>query len=263
MWGEDPLDVNEAREKELSGKIFKTALDNGARMVRHYNTAQSAHDVVRRIMNNHPVVLQIQRELVDERKDFIDTAAGDSINRELKELGRRHQVELRGLRAEMAQALGEKDDEMRRELEDAKRELEEQVKKTGRASNAMCMNYTAEKERVEAKVVEVEREVRERFVDLDRRLQDVIDVHTADRAVLEREVMERERIEAEYKRQLADLTHHIQDQNNAFAAYRASLEQEMRELRDHVAIAVTIPPPLPPRPALCVKVALCSDAHDD
>jgi hypothetical protein len=76
MWGNVSHDVGEARERELASKFLKPALDKGAVMVRNHNTEQSAHDVIRRIMNNHPVVLQIQRELVDEHKDVANTAAG-------------------------------------------------------------------------------------------------------------------------------------------------------------------------------------------
>jgi hypothetical protein len=35
-------------------------------------------NVIRTIMNNHPVVLQIQREIVDEHKDVANTAAGEA-----------------------------------------------------------------------------------------------------------------------------------------------------------------------------------------
>ena len=58
------------------------------------------------------IVLQIQQELVDEPKDIADTAAGDSIDSELKEQIRRHRAELKDLREEMKQALEAKDDEM-------------------------------------------------------------------------------------------------------------------------------------------------------
>ena len=32
-------------------------LDSGTRMVRHYDTTQSAHDIIRMIVGNHPVTL--------------------------------------------------------------------------------------------------------------------------------------------------------------------------------------------------------------
>ena len=56
-WCEVSLDIGGARESELSSNFFKPALNNGARMVRHYDTTQSAHDIIRMIMGNHSVTL--------------------------------------------------------------------------------------------------------------------------------------------------------------------------------------------------------------
>ena len=255
MWNKDSRDIYELREKELSNRFFKAALDKGAQMARHDNTAESAHNIIRKIAKNHPVVLQIQRELVDERKDIIDTTAGDSINRELKEQIRRHQTELNNIR-----------EEVKRELEEKNRNLEERAKAEPvdliRRLQDVIDARAADRAIFEREVLERER-VERQLADLTRHIQDQTNAFAAYRASLEREVSERERVEAEYKRQLADLTRHIQDQTNAFAAYRASLEQEMTELRDRVATAVTIPPPVSPRPAPCVKVIFCSAAHDD
>ena len=101
MWGVGSQDTNEACEKELSSKFFKPALNQGAQMVRHHNTIQSAQDIIWGIMTNHPVVLQIQRELADEGKAIIDTAAGESINQELEERVRRQQAELDNSRSDI------------------------------------------------------------------------------------------------------------------------------------------------------------------
>ena len=88
MWKEDSQDTNEAREHELSTNFFKSAIERGARMVRHLNTAESARNIVRRIMGYHPVALRIQRQLVDERKGIADTSAGRAINQELSAIHR-------------------------------------------------------------------------------------------------------------------------------------------------------------------------------
>ena len=64
-------------------------------MARHHNTTKSAHDVIRKIVKNHPFALQIQRELVDEQKDIGDTAAGEVVDRELEEEMRKSQEEMR------------------------------------------------------------------------------------------------------------------------------------------------------------------------
>ena len=214
MWKDDAQDINEAREKELSSKFFKPALDKSAQMVRHHNTTESAHNIIRKIMENHPVPLQIQRELVDEGKSIIDTAAGESINQALKEQIRKHQVELKELREEMDQALREKDDETRRELEEVKRDLEEKVKKIKKDSEDMAATYAAEKERMEAKMKEMEQEVKQE------------------------EMQERERAEAEYNRRLATLTNKLQRKPYAPVADRAVWEQEIKKLQDRITIPI-------------------------
>ena len=105
MWGEAQCDIAEGFEKELSSKIFRPVLDMGAQMVRHHDTVQSAHDIIRRIAVNRPVPLQIQEQLVDEAKDIIDTAAGEVLNEELRNLVRRHQAELKEVQTETMEAL--------------------------------------------------------------------------------------------------------------------------------------------------------------
>ena len=156
MWKPDSQATNEAREKELSGKFFKLAIDRGAQMIRHHNTLESAHTIIRKIVKSDPIVLQIQRELVDEGKDITDTAAGESINEELRKQIEKHMAELKEVREEMVAALNAKDNEMRQELEYVKRDLEEQIKGIEKASRTMTENYAAEKERMTAKIGEME-----------------------------------------------------------------------------------------------------------
>ena len=199
MWGEVSRDIGEAREDELTNDFFKPVLDKGAQMARHHNTAQSAHDIIRRIMKNRPVALQIQRELVDEHKDIVDTAAGEVINQELKEQIRKHQVELRMVQEEMMQAMKERDEEARQELEEESRKLQEEMERIKKDSEGMASNYAEEKERMETKMKQMEREAKR----------------------------ERERTEVEYNRQMADLNHRLRMAANASKADRALLEQEM------------------------------------
>ena len=210
MWKEDSQAVNEAREKELSEKFFKPAIDKGAQLVRHHNTTPSAHDILRKIVKNHPVVLQIQRELVDERKDIIDTAAGDSINAELKAQIRRHQADLKELREEMAQALKAKDDEMRQELEEAKRELEEKVTKVRKASEGMAAGYAAEKKKMADRMREIEDELKR----------------------------EREQAEAAYDKKLEAVRKQLERTPTASSGDREGWEQEIKLLQDRVTVPI-------------------------
>ena len=210
MWKGDSQGVNESRESELSGNFFKSALDKGAQMARHHNTPQSAYGIIRKIMKNHPVPLQIQRELVDERKDIINTAAGESLNQEFKEQIERHEVRLKELRDEMMEALREKDEEMRRELEEAKEVLEKMVENIKKASEGMAANYATEKEKMEVRMKEMELEAKQ----------------------------EAEQSEAGYEQEVVALTDRLEHTPNASAADRASWAQEIERLLDRITIPI-------------------------
>ena len=200
MWSEVSLEVCEKREKTLSSGCFKPVLDSGGQMARHHNTVQSAHDIIRSIARNDPVVLQIQRELVDERKDIANTAAGRSINQKHNRQIEKHQTELKEVLQKMVRVSKEKDEETVRELEGEKRRLQERMKEITKDLEGMSSNYDAEKVRMEAKVKGVERGAKR----------------------------ESERPEAERKRQLPDRTRRVQDETNVSVADRARPKQETK-----------------------------------
>jgi len=206
MWAEVSDDVGESREDELSTNFFAPVLDKGAQMVRHHNTAQSAHDIIRMIMKNRPVVLQIQRELVDEHKDIVDTAAGEAVNKELNQQIRRHQAELKAVQEDMLRALEEKDEETRQELEDETRKLQEQMERIKADSEGMASNYSKEKERMEAKIKEMEQEAKR----------------------------ERQRAEAEHQRQMTELNHRLQITALESRIDRVRLEGQVQNLQSRL-----------------------------
>ena len=322
MWTTVSREAGEALEKELPTHLFKLPLGKGAQMARYIDTAQSAHDIIRRITKNYQVTRSIQRELVGGNKGITDTKAGEAVNRELNgQTGRQLDVPKK-VEVDAMQALKEKNGDARNDLGEERKKMQEWME-------SMAAKYTAEKEKMEAKVIEMEREAKEErqrtdteltnlsrrlqdaidasaadrarlerveaehnrqlvylshrlqevanasvvgqarpvqetregkpradaeLADLARRLQDVTNASAADRAMLEQQVKERERAEADHKRQLADLTRRLQDEANASAAHRPRLEQEMKKLQDRVSTAANVPPPVPPRPVLCVQV---------
>ena len=199
MWGEVSERVGETRERELTTSFFKPVLDKGAQLARHHNTAESARDIVRRIMKNQPITLQIQRELVDEGKNIVDTSAGDVINKELNEQIRRHQAELKDVQEEMMKALKEKDDETRQELEEGTRKLQDQMNRMKMDSEGMAASYNEEKRRMEEVVRQMQEKARQereqdeaahrqRMEDLNRQLEGAAKVGAAERKAAQDQV---------------------------------------------------------------------------
>jgi hypothetical protein len=90
----------EKRETELRDKFFKPAIDKGVQLIRHDNTAKTAHNILRYIINNRRLPLRIQIELVDEKK-LLETIAGEELLREMLELTRKQEAEIKQLQDEM------------------------------------------------------------------------------------------------------------------------------------------------------------------
>lgn len=131
MWGEVSPEQGAARERELQtdDMFFKPAMDKGAQMVRHINAVESGHAILRRIVHNKPLPLQMQREMVDEGRKIIQTEAGLELNRELENSAQRYQEELAEVRKEMVVALMAKDVEAKQELEGFHKEVIRTIQK--------------------------------------------------------------------------------------------------------------------------------------
>jgi len=126
MWAKVTPEVGNAREQELSSRFFNLALDKGALLLRHNDTTESAHNVIRNILNKQPVTLQIQKEIVDEWKRIEETTAGKELQKELDEQVRKRLEQLRELQ-EMLNRTEADDEDTRQELQQEVLRLQEEL----------------------------------------------------------------------------------------------------------------------------------------
>lgn len=155
MWGEVTPDRGAARELELADHFFKRALNQGARMVRHLNTTNSAQEILLHLVHNVPIPLQIQKELVDENKDISETAAGQELLQEQKELMEKHAAQMADIQQELEEAMAEGDEQAKEELEQARKELEENIRKVEHDRDRLSLEYSAQKQEASSRVREV------------------------------------------------------------------------------------------------------------
>jgi len=52
MWGSMDQEISVTREQQLAAEFVKPALDKGAQPCRHYNTTESAYQIIRVILDN-------------------------------------------------------------------------------------------------------------------------------------------------------------------------------------------------------------------
>jgi hypothetical protein len=132
MWDreEDQVGIFASREEQLKKLYWVNMIGNHARVARHYHTPQSARSIIAQLVNLKPVTLKIQQELVDEKKELSQTAAGIEVNKELARLAERHRQELQETKeafermraednAKMAKALADEHEALERKLQEA------------------------------------------------------------------------------------------------------------------------------------------------
>lgn len=136
-WAHVSAEEGTRREADLRDKFWKPLLDNGAVMTRHTGGAASAMALVDDLIDKSRVVLDIQRELVDERMALIDTAAGSALNEELIALQQRHEKELQEVRGDMEKAVRDSDERAQSELAEVRRQLEEKIETDKRNRTAL------------------------------------------------------------------------------------------------------------------------------
>ncbi|KAI0458957.1 hypothetical protein F5B21DRAFT_511764 [Xylaria acuta] len=143
MWPAEPTDAGtttlEARETELlsDDKFFGFFVARNAHLLRHNEEggrdfareATSARHIVAYLVGQSemhaPIVLQLQREIVDQGKTLGETTAGIAAASELYKERKAHEQHLKNLRADMSQHLDESNAAYTAQL----RELEEDTKK--------------------------------------------------------------------------------------------------------------------------------------
>lgn len=154
MWEEVDPWISSAREAELMEEdiFFKPLLDRGARMARHNNTLASAESIIRLVLDNRPLPLQIQVELVDKHKDISETSAGEELNRELSTLIMKKQEEIRVLKEEMGRAVKDKEDMVRREFEVETKRMQKEIEKLETSVERLAFDCKGEGDRLEAQI---------------------------------------------------------------------------------------------------------------
>ncbi|KAF8627072.1 hypothetical protein AX17_006411 [Amanita inopinata Kibby_2008] len=206
MWKEVDPDVGVARETELISKdiFFKPALDKGAMILRHNNILMSAQYILKYLVRNRPAALRIQEELVDQKKEISQTAAGKELNKELLEQAERHRKELLTLQEEVEAAIKAKDEETRKELEIETKKLQEEMTRIQQESSSLSANFKKDK------------------LEMEQRMKEI-----ADRAQRDAEEAYKQ-----HQKQMLALQEQLQQTETNMTTERNSLQQRLDRMRD-------------------------------
>jgi chromosome segregation ATPase len=200
MWSDPPTAKQLQNEKQLreNHKFFQPAIEAGARMVRrsHMNT-ESAHNVIRLLLDKLPVTMQIQRQIVDHGEGFFTTGAARVLGEELAKAQQRYQEEMAEVREELRKAQEQNDLQTQAELRDLLSQNMAESARLAKEMQSLREGFELERLRWEQRVgaaevaqQEAERRQRELNDELEELRRQAADATGEDRKRLEQAMLE-------------------------------------------------------------------------
>lgn len=207
-----------AREKELceNPDFWAKMIGQGSRVVQIRDYAQSK-DVLMQMSRKSTVTLEIQKEMVEERRSLDETAVGKAMPVQMAQIQAEHEAQLARAKLEAAE-----------ELKKHRKQQEEELKRRQSVRDAQQRLYevqVAEQERVEARLQEAERESEVRKQAEQKRLQEMEAENRRLATEKERLLDERARRDAEDKRAMVE-----QRKRLLCKQYRAEFASQMQAL---------------------------------
>lgn len=142
FWKQPITISEEQREEQLKTNFWAPLINKGSRVVRQDRERQSGIEIIESIVNRKTrVTLSIQHELVDQGKTVAETVAGEEVLAEMAELKKRHQSEIIQLRADIKEAIEERDEYWLTELKKAKKEEEEKIARDEKAAASLSKKF--------------------------------------------------------------------------------------------------------------------------
>jgi peptidoglycan/xylan/chitin deacetylase (PgdA/CDA1 family) len=132
MWRGVEMDRALQREQQLvtSPKFWAGMIAKGSKVMRQDQEAESAMAIVDYLVaRKRPVVLDIQRQLVDDNMTLDRTSAGMEVQAEIAKHRELYQKKLDEYKQEMQAAIRAKDKESQDEILSLRREIEQKLKK--------------------------------------------------------------------------------------------------------------------------------------
>ncbi|KAF8466338.1 hypothetical protein BDZ91DRAFT_168767 [Kalaharituber pfeilii] len=138
-WVGVPKATAEAREKELVETYWKDMTERGSEVRRFEGTKSSAIKLISEFLDRKlgETTLQIQREMVEEKKNLADTSAGKVVSKEMLKIKAKYEKDRKELMESMEEALMEKDEEYYSILNDEKKKVIAEIERIRKGEEAI------------------------------------------------------------------------------------------------------------------------------
>jgi myosin heavy subunit len=224
----------ENREAELVSdqRYFGALISRGATVFRHNEKGiknsteeiDSGRNIVSHLIQqcekHVPEVLQLQREITEQRKTLGETGAGIAVARDIHRAKREHEEELRRIEADMKRELEKTNSAYAANLQELKQDIEKQLRKSDREKQAL-RNSMQDLHHREEKIWE------QRIEQMDKQFREQI-------AIKQEELRDMESSLDEVRRDMAQQTQDLQVKK-LVAAEARNYERKIAETRKKLA----------------------------
>lgn len=125
MWEGIDKEIGEDHQKELGTDpdFFGKLTEKGAVMISHDGSIESAQKIISDLLHTEPKPLELQREMVDQKKKLYQTKVGIRMTEELAKQHQKHQKDIEELKKEINDLILSKDDERKEEMKELQEDL--------------------------------------------------------------------------------------------------------------------------------------------
>ncbi|MCJ1389740.1 hypothetical protein MMC18_002597 [Xylographa bjoerkii] len=130
MWDEVSIDAGSIREADLkdTAEFWGDMVKEGSTMYRHTGDYHSAMNIILHLVNRHSTtVLELQKEMVDQRKPLDDTDAGRELEGEMIKQRQLFEHKLLKTRQEMDEAIARKDKDLIEQIAKDQEEFQKKI----------------------------------------------------------------------------------------------------------------------------------------
>ncbi|KAI4675994.1 uncharacterized protein J4E84_009793 [Alternaria hordeiaustralica] len=132
MWDMASPNAAIERERELQEQpqLWKRMIDHGSCVFRHDKGKSSALKIIKYLMKRKkPVTLDIQREMVDQNLELVDTGAGGALASSVETLIKHYEKKLKELEQDLKEARDQSNKEDREILEASRKQYQDNIAK--------------------------------------------------------------------------------------------------------------------------------------
>lgn len=201
--------IAEQREFELKADWWDQLERQGSLVRTHHGTADSARDIVRRVIINNenrgPFSLRICDEMVEQHLDLHDTTAGKELTKEVRHKEEEYRRQLAEAREEFNRALVERQDQHAVELSRHKEELSARIQEAEQDQERLRARWEDILKAQRAEHEQALREIQQQRDDAERRALEMEKELLEIRKALVQDRQEFERQRREYEQRIEDL----------------------------------------------------------